>query len=598
MDRTASAPAADGGPRRAAAGGERDAAWDVAIVAAVLAGLLIRVSAAYVKILWFDEFLAGNLVRHSWRTLLPAIRHEAHPPLYYALLKLWCACFGDGASGLKSLSVVAGTAAVALTAAAVREAFGGAAAAAAAVLVAFSTVQIDQGSEAKPYGMLAFFVALLLWTVVRDRRVGSRGSLLALLAAGVACASTHFYGGVAAGGIACAAIVSAPTRKERLRSALLFAAVAAISAVWLAGALHLDRGAADYIRKIWGRVPVWAPLAASSRVSLPGWRKPYPPMKGRILPDVGPREIAGAAIVLGIALGAAFRRRSRERRGRPADRRFLVWAALALWPGFLALEVALAAVDRPVALVGRSEVVAEIGLAVFVAAAVSRWRRGYLPIPALLAVGLWTVVPQWRPGPGPRGRRWEEVIVRRLQAVVPPGAHVDIVTLGLGRPPFDYYADGDPRLRFISFPKSQNSHPGWAAHSVSAPEIASLPFEAERLITFLDRELDHGVPVYLVERGDPRNEWLLSALRRDHEVEPVPGAAKWFKRIVRSPRLTAARRERFSLPRGAVLHGTPLRADHFSIEMFSFRPLLATAIMMPRPIAMTTPIAVHPAPMR
>jgi len=538
--RTESAPAADRGPR-AAAGGEGDAAWDVAVAAAVLAGLLLRVLAAREKILWFDEFLAGNLVRHSWRTLLPAIRAEAHPPLYYALLKLWCGVFGDGALGMRSLSVAAGTGAVAVAAGAVREARGSAAAAAAAVLTALSTVQIDQASEAKPYGLLALTLALLLAAVLRDRRVANGGSLAAMLAAGAACASVHFYGGAAAGAIALAAIVSSPARRDRFRAFLLLAAVAGVSAVWLAGAFRLDPGAADYIRFMWGRVPVWAPLAASTRVALPGWRKPYPYMDGRILPHFEPREVVAAAVVLAIVLGALFGRRRGDPSSSPRSGRFLLLASLAIWPGFLALEVALAAVDRPVALVGRSEVVAEIGLAVLAAFCVARWRRPLLPVAALAAVGLWTVVPQWRPRSGPQGHRWEEMIVRRLLATLPPGARADVVTLGLARPPFDYYAAGDPRLRFLSFPEAQNAHPGWTAHSVSSTELASLPREAERLAAFLDAEIGRGVPVYVAARDDPRNPWLLSVLRRDHDVRPVPWAAPWFLQVVRAPILRAAR---------------------------------------------------------
>jgi hypothetical protein len=540
LESRASAPAADAAGLPPEADG-RAAAADVAIAGAILAGLLVRVVAAREKILWFDEFLGGNLVRHSWRTLLPAIRAEAHPPLYYALLKLWCMFFGDGAFGMRSLSVVAGTAAVALLADAVRRSRGGAAGAAAAVLAGLSTVQIDQSSEAKPYAVLALALALLVAAVLRDRRVGSSGSLAALLAAGVAAASVHFYGGAAAGAIAVAAIVTATGRRERARSAFLLAAVLATSAVWLAAALHLDRGAADYIREMWGRVPVWAPFAASTRVALPGWRRPYPAMDGRILPHLEMREVVGAAslvLIVLVAIFAACRARAADP-GPPANGRFLALVALALWPGFLAGEVALAAAGHPIAIVGRSEVVVELGVAILAAFAVSRWRRPWLPVAALAAVGVWTVVPQWRPRPGPTGHRWEEVIVRRLLATTPAGGHADVVTLGLARPPLDYYAAGDPRVRFRSFPESQNAHPGWAAHSVSAAERASLPEEAVRLIAFVDEELARGVPVYVAAREGPRNPWLLGPLRRDHDLRPVPWGPGWLVRVERAPVLSA-----------------------------------------------------------
>ena len=526
------APAAE--PRPAPSRG-----YGAALGAIVLAGIALRVFAAREKILWFDEFLAGNLVRHPWRELLSAVRAEAHPPLYFALLKAWTGLFGDGPLGLRSLSVVAGTAAVVVVADAVRRARGEAAALAAAVLVAFSTVQLDQASEAKPYAVLAFFTALVIRAVVRDREDPSGGSLAALLAAGAALASTHFYGGVAAGAIALSAALWASGRRERGRAFLLLAMVLAVSAAWLAAAWKMPAGAADYIRDMWKGVPAWAPLAASTRVALPGWRKPYPSMNGKILPGVEPREIVAAAVVAVILLVAAAWRARPVATARE-NRRFLAWAAMGLWPGFLALESILAALDRPIALVGRSEVVAELGLAILVGFAVARWgRAAAVPIAALALLGLWATVPPWRPRPGPVALRWEDVIVRRLRAGVPPGARVDIVTLGLGRPPFDYYAAGDPRLRFISFPESQNAHPGWAAHSIDPAEASRLAAEAERLATELDAELGRGIPVLIVDRGDPRNAYLLSVLRRDHELRRVPWGPAWLLSVIRPPVLAA-----------------------------------------------------------
>jgi len=528
------APAAEGRPAPSRG-------YGAALGAIVLAALALRVFAAREKILWFDEFLAGNLVRHPWRELLSAVRAEAHPPLYFALLKAWTGIFGDGPLGMRSLSVAAGTAAVAVVADAVRRARGESAALAAAVLVAFSTVQLDQASEAKPYAVLAFFTALLVRTVIRDREAPSGGSLAASIAAGAALASTHFYGGVAAGAIALSAAVWAAGRRERGRAFLVFVVVLAVSAVWLAAAWRMPAGAADYIRDMWKGVPAWAPLAASTRVALPGWRKPYPSMNGKILPGVEPREIFAAAVVAVILLAAgAWRRRARPIAPERENRRFLVFAALGLWPGFLALESVLAALDRPIALVGRSEVVAELGLAILVGFAVARWgRAAAVPIAALALLGLWATVPPWRPRPGPVALRWEDVIVRRLRAAVPPGARVDVVTLGLGRPPFDYYAAGDPRLRFISFPESQNAHPGWAAHSIDPSEASLLAAEAERLAAAIDAELGRGVPVLLVDRGDPRNAYLLSVLRRDHELRRVPWGPGWLLTVIRPPVIAA-----------------------------------------------------------
>ncbi len=503
----------------------------------VLLALAIRVQAARVKVLWFDEFLAANLIRHPWSELLPAVRREAHPPLYFVLLKLWCALFGDGPIGMKSLSVVAGTAAVIFVAAALRRSLGKTAALGAAVLVALSTVQIDQASDAKPYAVLALFLSLLLWSLAPGSRRQSSAAFAVPLAAGVACASTHFYGSVAAAAIALCALFSARDRDGRLRAAALLISVLLASALWLPAAFALPAGASDYIREMWGGVPWWSPMAASTRVALPGWRKPYPTMAGTMLPAIEPREVAGALLALAVAAGAIVGARRQARRGRPHGG-FLVLCAVALWPGFLLLESVLAATGRPIALIGRSEVVPETGLAVLLGMAAAKWgRRGTAVIAALALLGLWTVVPQWRLRGGPTPLRWEDAIVRRLRAIVPTGTRVDVVTLGLGRPPFDYYAAGDPRIRLISFPASQDDHPGWTAHAVDAGLAEALSREARALVAKVDEDLDHGVPVFIADRADPRNASLLGLLRRDHELERVPWGAPWFFRVVRAPLL-------------------------------------------------------------
>ena len=60
--------------------------------------------------LWLDEAFSAWFSDHSWHylwTVLPT--YEAHPPFYYSLLKLWRSLFGDGATALRSLSVLFST---------------------------------------------------------------------------------------------------------------------------------------------------------------------------------------------------------------------------------------------------------------------------------------------------------------------------------------------------------------------------------------------------------------------------------------------------------------------------------------------------------
>jgi hypothetical protein len=527
------------------AGNAREQNARLALLAIFAVALLLRLSAIHEKFLWFDEFLTANLARNPWPKILAAIRVEAHPPLYFVAVKAWAVFFGDGAVAMKSLSLVCGMAALLFLADAVRRVEGLRAAAAAAILVGLSTVQIDQSTDAKPYAMLSLFLALLVWSLVRAQRDARPGAFVLALAAAFAAGATHFYGVAAVLGLAIAALWAAGDRLGRRRAWGIALAGAIDALIWVPAAARLPRGAADYIREIWARVPKWAPLVVSTRISLPGWRKPYPPMDTTMLPQVSIREIWAGLVVLAFLIVSLS---ARSKPSAPADgRRFLRAGGWILFAGFLIFETAAQILDRPIGLPGRFEVVTEIGLALIVAGAAVRIGRPAWIFAGLIgATALWTTVPQWRPHFGPQPVRREEVILADIRARLAPGQSATIVTLGLARPPFDYYAAGDPRVRMISFPASQQSHPGW--RESSTPDAAqALGFEARSLAAYLDGELRRGTAVYLAVRPDPRNDFLLRLLEKDHDLIRSR-LADWFFVLAPAPERLAIRGNRFAIP--------------------------------------------------
>lgn len=498
-----------------------------AILAVAAVSLFLRIWAVRGKFLWFDEFLTALLARNSWGRFFAALRAEAHPPLYFLMMKGWVSLFGDGRIAMKSLSIAAGAVALAALVEAVRRAFGSRGAVTAAILFSFATVQIDQSTDAKGYAVLTMFLCLLLWSLIRLAEESGQGKWLGLsLVFAAAAGSTHFYGAAAAGAIAFAAVL-AMKGSGRRNSAIVLVSSAVVSCFWLPAALSLPRGASDYIRDIWAGVPKWAPILVSTRISLPGWRKPYPPMTGVILPDLSVRELFSALFLAGIVVAAMISSR-RDQEPPVAARRFLFLAGGMLFGGFLLLETVLNFLDRPIGLPGRFEVVTELGLAILAAGAISRESRSRgLREFSLAAVCLWTAIPQWRPGPGPLPRRREEVIVGSLLRSAGEGRPIEIVTLGLARPPFDYYRNDDPRILLCSFPASQQDHIGWRVETISTEEGVALSVEAESLVRDLREKLERGVRVFVAARPDPRNEILLSRLRRECDLDPTP-FAEWF----------------------------------------------------------------------
>ena len=405
--------------------------------------LLLRLSAIHDKFLWFDEFLTANLARNSWAAILGAVRAEAHPPLYFVGMKIWAALFGDGPVALKTVSLLCGMAALGFLADAVRRVFGSAAAVVAALLFAFSTVQIDQSTDAKPYALLVLLVVLqVLGACPRRKRARTEGIFRPRGLLHAPGGSTHFYGTAAVLAVGLAALLSARDARGRGRGAAILLAGSATALVWAPAALRLPRGAADYIREIWGGVPRWAPILVSTRISLPGWRKPYPPMAGTMLPQLSAREILAALVVVVLLTWGTARRRG-PGEDSPGEG-FLTLAGSFLFFGFLLLETAANFADRPIGLPGRFEVLTEAGLALLSARAAFRAGPPARVLGALLAAAcLWTVVPQWRPRFGPRPIRREQLILRDIRERLAPGRFADVVTLGLARPPLEYYAAGD-----------------------------------------------------------------------------------------------------------------------------------------------------------
>lgn len=77
--------------------------WVWALIAAVFA-LCLTVILGAGQSVWFDEGYSIVLAQQPWSELFALTAVDAHPPLFYALLKLWGGLFGFGELALRSLS--------------------------------------------------------------------------------------------------------------------------------------------------------------------------------------------------------------------------------------------------------------------------------------------------------------------------------------------------------------------------------------------------------------------------------------------------------------------------------------------------------------
>src|SRR3989440_9280244 len=107
---TTDVPPASGGAARVAAVSRSQIAVWLLLVALYAAARLWRLTAAC---LWFDEIFSVHAARHAWGGLWSfAAADLIHPPLFYALLKLWAAAGGESLFWLRLFPALTSVAAL------------------------------------------------------------------------------------------------------------------------------------------------------------------------------------------------------------------------------------------------------------------------------------------------------------------------------------------------------------------------------------------------------------------------------------------------------------------------------------------------------
>ena len=182
--------------------------------------------------LWFDEIFGVHAARHAWGDLWRFIAADLiHPPLFYALLKVWIALGGESLLWLRLFPVLASVAAVVPLLLLARELRLGARATNVALLVAASNgYLIKYAQEVRMYGLLLLFTLTSLWLFARLlKRAGrARGLLFALAFVNLLLVYTHYYGWLV---VACETVFVALKERRRLRALLLTAGGLALAYV-------------------------------------------------------------------------------------------------------------------------------------------------------------------------------------------------------------------------------------------------------------------------------------------------------------------------------------------------------------------------------
>jgi hypothetical protein len=471
--------------------------WRWLVLAVVALGL--RGAGAVVRPPWHDEYFTVWLASGTWRHILSALRLDSGPPLLYAATKLLCLVGLPPLAAARTLTVLAGTAAVLLAARAARQRFGQDAGWRCGALLAVHPLALAWACEARAYALLLLAVT---WAWERLTRIETQqcGAAGLALAVALACWS-HAFGLILAGTLV---LVAFTMPRAQRRTTLL--AVGAGVATWLP---WLPIAAAQPPAAIAWMVPAWRALPLTERLLAPF----------RLLPPVAPFGAhldlisAPAALQLAAAVACLYL----LVRSRADSRIFLLW----LLPA--AGLTALATFGAPAFYLGRGEALFLAPALAVLAVGATRGRIATAVAAVLVAGGLLlsaASVRAWAQRPPTA----EAQLARTLGQALPRGGTV--VVGGYWRLGLDYHLRRDGvRCTLVNYPAAAADHPGWYDDS-EHPQ----PGELEQLRTRVGQPANANPAAVVVSPGlvtVPDLERLARSLGLQPAFE-VRGAVVWL----------------------------------------------------------------------
>lgn len=149
--------------------------WErVGLFGALLAAAGVRLWMLGGESLWLDElFSVRAATREDLAGLVAEVRADVHPPLFYVLLRMWIAVFGDADRALRALPALIGVAGVGATWLLARRLFGDRAAVAAAWMLAVAPFAVDLDRELRANTLMALLSTLATACLARRGAPGS-----------------------------------------------------------------------------------------------------------------------------------------------------------------------------------------------------------------------------------------------------------------------------------------------------------------------------------------------------------------------------------------------------------------------------------------
>jgi mannosyltransferase len=199
------------------------------LAAIVVVGAALRFATLGVQSYWYDEATTVRELHLPFGSLLHAVAtKESTPPLYYVLAWVWAKAFGTGAAGLRSLSALAGVAAIPVAYLCGRALFSRAAGLVAASFTALSPFLIWYSQEARAYMLFGLFCGLSFLFFIRAWREPSARNLAWWAACSALAVLTHFFAGFVIAPEAIWLLIALRSRGVLIAAAVIAAVQAAL----------------------------------------------------------------------------------------------------------------------------------------------------------------------------------------------------------------------------------------------------------------------------------------------------------------------------------------------------------------------------------
>ncbi len=471
-DQVAGGPARHGPPPAVLGAGAtpgRPGVFAIGVVAAMLLCLGLSLRGLGRHPLWLDEAYAVAVARQNLAAIAPSLADESGPPLYYFILHLWTALFGDGVVAVRLLSVLFGLLLVPATARLGRRLGGERAGLTAAVIAAVTPMVVQFSQETRMYTLMPLLAVLAAERLLAYIENGGRGAALAHAFFLAALFYTHNWGVLLLPGSALAAVVAAGWPRLEAGAAGWGRLKGAVAAQLLALVLYLP----------WARVLVSQTAAPSYLFigmvqKIRSWELPFCSL---VLFSSGVGTTGGEAksllpppggVLMAIGWGALLCAGLLDRTRRRAR---LALVCMAATP--LVAAAAYSGLVRPIYLLGRYEVIVlPIFIALCASGAAALLRGGRLAAVAAIWVVMLAGLSLGYTG-GLERRFPEQSMALRLASEIRPGDRV--VFTGLYRASMEYYLrHAGAGFDAASFPPDVADHLGWFYDDLYAPDDPAL----------------------------------------------------------------------------------------------------------------------------